>query len=581
VEFQDVCEQLQQKRRLILDDLLSHPVYGLQFTSIQQQTQAQYARQVLFHAISGNCDQPRCHCGKTLAWHPDQRCYRKFCSTRCQVQGNTEIRKATCLERYGVEFPSQRAEFAQLVTATNRKKWGVDYYAQTAECQERIKQTNLQNLGCERPAQNPVILSKTQRTVQHRYGVDNPAQSADVQQQIRHTTQSRYGVDHVMQLDSTKQKLQDTCRKKYGVAHPNQIPGRAQQLAQDRLKKYYPTDTWQKLQDSDWLALQNQQGKTVGTIAAELGVSASGLNKYFHKHQIDIQHHYTSQIEKQLSDHFANIGVRVVTRDRSIIAPRELDLVFPDFQLAIEINGGYYHSEQFQKNPKYHLEKTLAAGSAGYELWHFWDWELMQAPEKIIHKIQHRLGMDQRIYARTLNIVQITAAKKKEFFSQYHLQSDCVSSVNLALTDDQGQILMAASFGTSRFTKKYQWELLRLCSRGGVTVVGGASRLITYFVNQYLLPGQTVVSYCNRRWSQGAVYERSGFTPAGQSPPSYVYVHRGKFAGTRYQFQKHRLKDLLKNFQSEISEADNMEQNEYYRAWDCGQLIYTLTKPML
>ena len=579
MSLRDVCELLSKKTRLKIDDLLNNPEYGTQFADIQQCIQSQNARQVLWHAIAGSGDSPLCVCGTALSWHPDLRTYRKYCSTRCQVIGNADARKATCRAKYGVDFPSQRAEFSQLVAATSRKKWGVDHYSQTAECQDRINATNMQNIGVSRPAQNSEISAKTQKTVREKYGVDNPAQSAEVRSKMLSTTQARYGVDHVMQMDSTKQKIQDTCIKKYGVAHPNQIPGVAKQRSQDKLAQYYTPDTWAKLQDPSWLAEQNCLGSTVGAIAEDLGVSASSLGKYFHKYQIDIKHHYTSQIEKQLTDHFEKSGVTVLTRVRNIIAPKELDLVFPEFKLAIEVNGAYYHSEQFQKNNQYHLEKTRAASAAGYELWHFWDWELAESLDKVLSKIQHRLRQDTRVFARSLKITKISAASKKQFFSRYHLQSDCVSNVNLALTDDQGEILMAASFGVSRFTKKYQWELLRLCSGSNITVVGGASRLITAFVNNHMQSGDTLVSYCNQRWSQGIVYERTGFTPAGQSPPSYVYVHRGRLAGTRYQFQKHRLSQLLPDFDENRTEVENMMVNGYYRAWDCGQLIYTLTKP--
>ena len=49
-------------------------------------------------------------------------------------------------------------------------------------------------------------------------------------------------------------------------------------------------------------------------------------------------------------------------------------------------------------------------------------------------------------------------------------------------------------------------------------------------------------------------------------------------AGTRYQFQKHTLQTKLENFNKDLTETENMKLNGYFRAWDCGQLVFTFTK---
>jgi len=576
-EFLEFCQQLSKKPRLSINQLTSS-AFADKFLEIQSITGASHPRQILYHAISQNFSVPRCICKKQLPWHPDLKTFRQYCSTKCQGTGTIEKRKATNLQNLGVEFPSQQPDFRDKISVTSRLKWGVDHYSKTAEFNQRVANTNMASLGVKRPAQHPDIKEKIKNTMLQTHGVENPMHSELCKQKIKQTCQNKYGVESPMQLDLVKQKVKDTTVNKYGVDHLMKNKTYAQNVGIQRKKNYYEPMVFQQIHDKTWLNDQNLSGKSVVEIADHLGVSASNLCKYYHKHQLPIIKHSLSFVEKQLAQYFLNQGEILTTRDCTIIPPKELDIVFTDAKLAIEINGAYWHSEQFCKDSRYHINKTASAAAAGYELWHFWDWEIHSGWDKLINRISARLGKNTKIAARKLSIHPIDPNEKSEFFNKWHLQNDCTSSVNLGLRDSQGQLLMVASFGTSRFNKKFNWELLRLSSKGNISVVGGASKLIQYFVNHYMNENQQLVSYCNRRWSNGNVYLKSGFQLAGQSDPGYVYVKSGKYAASRYQFQKHKLSQYLEKFDPELSEKQNAEQNGYYRAWDCGNLIFCLTK---
>ena len=48
---------------------------------------------------------------------------------------------------------------------------------------------------------------------------------------------------------------------------------------------------------------------------------------------------------------------------------------------------------------------------------------------------------------------------------------------------------------------------------------------------------------------------------------------------SRYQCQKHKLPALLGDLYNEnLSEAENMQLNGYYRIYDCGNIVYSLNK---
>ena len=42
----------------------------------------------------------------------------------------------------------------------------------------------------------------------------------------------------------------------------------------------------------------------------------------------------------------------------------------------------------------------------------------------------------------------------------------------------------------------------------------------------------------------------------------------------RFQFRKNVLKDKLEVFDPKLTEYENMLNNDYYRIWDCGNLVY-------
>lgn len=79
------------------------------------------------------------------------------------------------------------------------------------------------------------------------------------------------------------------------------------------------------------------------------------------------------------------------------------------------------------------------------------------------------------------------------------------------------------TFGKSRFNKKYDWELLRYCTLSNFNIIGGASKLLSYFKKNY---GGSIITYADKRWSAGNLYKQLGFTQLKDSPPAYWYFFR-------------------------------------------------------
>ncbi len=47
---------------------------------------------------------------------------------------------------------------------------------------------------------------------------------------------------------------------------------------------------------------------------------------------------------------------------------------------------------------------------------------------------------------------------------------------------------------------------------------------------------------------------------------------------SRLQFQKHKLKNILENFDPNLTEWENMQLNGFDRIWDCGNLVFSYSK---
>ena len=127
------------------------------------------------------------------------------------------------------------------------------------------------------------------------------------------------------------------------------------------------------------------------------------------------------------------------------------------------------------------------------------------------------------------------------------------------------------SFGNPRFNNEYEYELIRLCWKDNIKVVGGSEKLFTYFKNSY--KPSSIVTYCNISKFGGKVYTSLGFKLCGITETNYVWT-KNKFNETltRYQTQKHKLVEQGLGTE-EQTEDEIMKQLGYIKVYDSGNII--------
>ncbi len=269
----------------------------------------------------------------------------------------------------------------------------------------------------------------------------------------------------------------------------------------------------------------------------------------------------TSKPQLQIFEWIKSLGFNAILNDRQILDGLELDILIPDYNLAIEYHGGYWHSfdrtERSYERMR-HSNKCDAALKKGIHLLQIFDAEWEQQQDLIKSMIRNRLGLSKRIYARRCSIVNIDKKDYYAFCDQKHLSGRKPCDVCYGLEYDN-QIVSVISFTN----KGDFFELERFCSRIGHVVVGGLSKLLKAANIQKLM------TYADRRYSDARGYINAGFNIYCITKPGYYYWRNGQIFNRR-SFQKHRLSRKLATFDPNLTESENMFNNGYRRIWDAG-----------
>lgn len=257
----------------------------------------------------------------------------------------------------------------------------------------------------------------------------------------------------------------------------------------------------------------------------------------------------------------------------------EIDIFIPSNNIAIEVNGLYWHRdrENGKYSKDYHLNKTRICKENGISLLHFFDTEIDTKFSIVSSIIENKLGLNKfKVHARKTSVRYIDSKCKKEFLNDYHIQGNDRSSVYIGLYSDN-ELLSVMTFGNRKITKMLDHELMRYCVKSGYNIVGGFSKMLKFYLrnNNNI---KTIKTYADKRYSDGNVYTINGFKHIHDSSPSYWYFHGREYKlYHRYNFAKHLLHTKLEIFDKEKTEIENMRNNNYYRVWDCGHCVFKYT----
>lgn len=300
------------------------------------------------------------------------------------------------------------------------------------------------------------------------------------------------------------------------------------------------------------------------------------IHTYELEDKINIRPFY-SQGEKEVCDYVQSLipNEEVLANYRGISGVTELDIYIPNRKIGIEFNGTYWHSTE-NKHMKYHQEKTIACAKQGIRLIHIfeYDWNDELKRKKLKALISDILTENKVVYGRNTVVREITTLEATEFLNEYHIQNSTPASVNIGLLL-KSELVAVMTFGKPRFNNNFEWELIRLCFKTGISIVGGIEKLFKLFADKY--KPSNIISYCDISKFTGGSYVKIGFKTSvvDITQPNYVWVNtKTNKVLTRYQTQKSSLIKQGLGGETE-TETEIMSNLGYFRIYDCGNLKLT------
>ena len=491
---------------------------------------------IAVYCVLHDISQPVCKlCSNTvLYYNKAENVFSEYCSIKCSRQGDKskQKRQQTKLTKYGH-------------TGYNNR--------------EKAKETCLLRYGVENVTQTIQVKEKLRNSANAAYA------SGSIKEKRLATFQERYN-GHPQQTNAVKQKKINNTLAKYGVEHTTQLPDVINKIQAAKEESY--VEQYKHIIDYV-LSLDEPALRT--NIARELNESLNVVSRCIEKYNLPVKDVEigSSTGEKEIIEFLQQHNIQVTRSDRTVLNGKELDIYLPDYNLAIEFNGVYWHSEKYGKLAQYHINKTQGCASKGIQLLHIWDIEWNDPIKQDIWKsmILSKLGIYKTIiYARKTIVRAVDKKIAREFLNANHLSGASVIKDAIGLYYNN-ELVMIATFAHSRYSKQINVELTRLCTKRNCIVIGGASKL---FANQ---PYDEFVSYANLRYSNGNVYNKTNMQCISQTKPNYWYIVGNKLEN-RLQYQKHKLSNKLDKFYPTLTEHENMHINGYYRVWDCGNLTY-------
>ena len=378
------------------------------------------------------------------------------------------------------------------------------------ECGSPIEYKQSTLMLCKKCSRKHAI-EQSKKTLKERYGVSNPMHNKEFVDKIQATMQEKYGANCAMNVPQFREKFIDTCQERYGVS-------------------YYV--------NSEQFVNKSQ--------------CKSSINQKFYK---ELQEANIPAIQEFM------------------LQDKRFDFKLIDRNILIEIDPTYTHNSagsHFDPNgidANYQSTKTLIAEKNGYRCIHIFDWDDWAKMIEIIQPVK------STVYARKCSISVIQDKSYADFIEANHIQGQCKGTkiaIGLYYDSDLVQVM---TFGKPRYNKNYQWELLRLCTKRGCNVIGGASKLFKYAT--ITLGLTSIISYCDRAKFTGQVYYKIGMTLLKETQPQEIWSKGNKYVTGTLLRQRGYDQLFDANYGKGTSNEELMLQNGWLPIYDCGQLVFT------
>jgi len=550
-------------------------------------------------------------CGSEFA--PGRHKEKLNCSAEClkiyqNVHKNDRIKKAkeALREKYGVDHPSKIIGHMDKVKKTKEEKYGDKNYNNRKQAEttkekkygdkkfnnrKRAKITKKEKYDDE----NYNNREKANKTILEKFGVKHHLQAKESMDKQKKTNLERYNEECAFKTENCIDARKKVNMELYGVEYFFSSDKHKKRAYNKKLK-----DVTKLLEKSnikfdlkDYTKIRNKHDDGIIEYImynVECEVCGYKFKASLKNQKIICRNCFPidtadSKFQRDMNEFLTEHGVDFMENNRHLIKPLEVDFYIRSHNLAIELNGNYWHSEDGGgKNRKYHLDKTELCQKRGVKLIQIFEDEWMFKKDIVKSRLLNELGKTKkRIYARKCVIKEVDNKIKKEFLEENHIQGDSVDKIRLGLFESE-ELVSIMTFSKKRIAlggkdEKGSLELNRFCSKINTSVVGGFQKLLSHFIKNY--SPKKITTYADCRWSglnpEDTIYQKSGFEFIGKTPPSFFYIKVGDYINRKHRFSlvKHKLLELYGGDKSKTAQELAIEAG-YDRIWDCGTLKFKL-----
>lgn len=497
-----------------------------------------------------NCENPVKFKNSTIG-------YLDYCSNKC-IGSDPYIIKSKqikSIEKYGTKTPSE----------SNIIK-------------EKIKKTNNLKYGGNSPMSSNKIKNKSKDTLMSNWSVDNPSKSKEI---LKNRIESFKNSDF-------KENYKKTSLEKYGTNHPwmnNEI----HKKTIESFYKSYKKRITDNIDNDKFSFIGFEKGDKTNLNFHCLNCKSNfTILTYQFYYRIKNNNSICTKCfpisESSSIDQIElfnlineNYNGKIELNNRNAITPYEIDIYLPDLKIGFEFNGVFWHSDKF-KSKDYHLNKYKKSTENNIRLYTIWedDWTIKR--EICESFILNKLGKSIKIMARKTTIKEVDYNTSKEFLDVSHLQGDCKSSKRIGLYYENNLVSLM-TFSKLRLPlngkniNKDSWELTRFCNKKGLSITGGASKLLNYFINNY--KPVEIQTYSDNLISDGELYKKLGFDYKWMSNPGYWYVVNG-IRSHRFNWRKSKLIKL--GYDSNKTGEEIMAELGYWKIYNAGNKKWILNR---
>jgi len=482
----------------------------------------------------------------------------KFSQMLYNYINNITINKCICCDdgdKRFIGFDSGYNDFCSKRCASKQTRHIVE---------ETRRKNTLDKYGVYHTSMLDSVKDKQLNTNMEKYGVKSPAQSDVIKNKVVLNNKSKWGVDYPQMLDSIKDKMMSTRIDKYRY---------------DTIIKYSELNIVEISKEGVIDILCSDCSKTY-TISS--GLLNHRVNRYKTNPCLICNpissYKYTGQ--NDIADYIDGLDIDIIRGDRKILNGKEIDIICPDFNVGIEFNGLYWHSDIY-KNKKYHLLKKELAARSGINLIHIWEDDWILKRDIVLSRLSGILNKNSVIYARKCDIKYVDTRESVSFVNDNHIQGNIGSNVKIGLyyKDELVSIMTFGNYRRSlgKNTIENEYELYRFCSKKYTNVIGAFSRLLKFFIKNH--SPKKIITYANYDWSSidNNVYIKNGFKFCDITKPNYWYFNSENKRIHRFAFNKAKL--VKDGYDPSFTEYEIMCNRGYNRLYDCGNLKYEMILP--